>query len=146
MGLNGPSPNSNNLPSEFGSQYNNAEDEVEDGSTHVTLWITGAILAELNGSIHKPAKHGWIAVDRAGAPLVHPRPCIVQRQLREARPIMMASWPMHLHQASFHAAGEARINSLLDSLAVWLSAKPFRTGTGCQRSWRPHPFVTGNFF
>ena len=38
---------------------------------------------------------------------------------------MMASWPMHLHQASFHAAGEARINSLLDSLAVWLSAKPF---------------------
>jgi len=45
-----------------------AEDEVEAGSTHVTLWITGAILAELNGSIHKPAKHSWIAVDRAGAP------------------------------------------------------------------------------
>ena len=29
-----------------------AEDEVEDGLTHVTLWITGPILAKLNGSIH----------------------------------------------------------------------------------------------
>jgi len=58
-----------------------AEDEVEAGSTHVTLWITGAILAELNGSIHKLVKHSWIDVDRAGAPWVHPRPCIISISL-----------------------------------------------------------------
>jgi hypothetical protein len=57
---------------------------------------------------------------------------------------MMASWPMHLHQASFHAAGEARIAPHQFAFLFSLSTKALWTGTGCQElgigEWRP-PFT-----
>ena len=53
---------------------------------------------------------------------------------------MIASWSMHLHQASFHAAGEARTASIrcfsLASLALSAKARP--DWDGLPRTWRPH--------